>query len=198
MGADYRLGSVPAVWCPAFMAEQPHTGFLLFCLSAPPTLQPSNPSCLLSPMRASFVLHLFVPICLALLLPTSRSLCLPLSCRCTLCLKKCVCFSPLPVAVVLRILPHSQPGPERLRVLLQDQGAEKEVAGAVRHGHVSVWLCVYVIVRQCDQSTLGCHSIGAQHVARPVLQVGPLDDEIHVKTVECRWWHFFYAFSSLM
>lgn len=41
------------------------------------------------------------------------------------------------VAVVLRILPHTQPGPERLRVLLQDQRAEKEVAGAVQHGNVS-------------------------------------------------------------
>lgn len=41
------------------------------------------------------------------------------------------------VAVVLRLLPHAQPGPERLRVLLQDQRAEKEVAGAVQHGNVS-------------------------------------------------------------
>lgn len=41
------------------------------------------------------------------------------------------------VAVVLRILPHAQTGSERLRVLLQDQRAEEEVAGAVWHGHVS-------------------------------------------------------------
>lgn len=53
----------------------------------------------------------------------------PLLLHLTLC-----CF----VAVVLRILPHAQTGPERLRVLLQDQRAEKEVVGAVWHGHVSV------------------------------------------------------------
>lgn len=39
--------------------------------------------------------------------------------------------------MVLRILPHAQTGSERLRVLLQDQRAEEEVAGAVWHGHVS-------------------------------------------------------------
>lgn len=47
-------------------------------------------------------------------------------------LSHCFC-----VAVVLWILPHAQPGPERLRVLLQDQRAEEEVAGAVQHGNVS-------------------------------------------------------------
>lgn len=41
------------------------------------------------------------------------------------------------VTVVLWILPRSQPWPELLWIPVQDQRAEKEVVGSVRHGHVS-------------------------------------------------------------
>lgn len=86
----------------------------------------------------------------------------------------CVCSAPL--AVVLRILPHSQPGPERLRVLLQDQRAEKEVAGAVQHGHVSVFVSCGVCVRawQSDKAQLLRHQ--SAHIYHPVIQVSPLHD----------------------
>lgn len=95
---------------------------------------PSLHSLLALPQAALF--H-FASLCLHLSPLSSRSPGLavylyataPLFLHLTLC-----CF----VAVVLRILPHAQTGPERLRVLLQDQRAEKEVAGAVWHGHVSV------------------------------------------------------------
>lgn len=88
-----------------------------FCHS--PTLQPL---CLLSLRHHSFILHLFVSICLSAsclvqLMSPSCAVCLypthDLFIRrwCIFCLKRVFFF---PVAVVPWILPHSQPGPERL------------------------------------------------------------------------------------
>lgn len=84
-----------------------------------------------------------------------------------------MCLFLFPIAVVLWFLPHSQPGPERLWILLQDQRAEKEVAGAVWHGHVSVF-CVRVCAFMRDAVIrLSCvlsrhHSA---HIFHPVIQV---------------------------
>lgn len=72
--------------------------------------------------------------------------------RCLSLLYLCVCFAfitwmflpSLSLSVVPRILPHTQPGSKRLWVLLQNQGAKEEMAGAVRHGIVSMCVCVTV------------------------------------------------------
>lgn len=84
-------------------------------------------------------------------------------CLSLLYLCMCVCFAFIPwmfllslfLPVVPRILPHTQSGSERLRVLLQNQGAEEEMAGAVWHGIVSVLLSLTVcIVLSCFSGLL--------------------------------------------
>lgn len=127
--------------------SSPSCSSSLSCLSLS-VLPPSNPLVFVFALPeaslfhfASLCLHLSLcilsrsapaPSCIVCLYPT---LDLFIHRWCIFCLIR-VYF--LPVAVVSWILPHSQPGPERLWVLLQDQRVEKEVAGAVWHGHVSV------------------------------------------------------------
>lgn len=191
MAADYRPAHDLGL-CMLFDAQQlygtatshslsPPRSSSVFCLCLS-VLPPSNPSalhCLLSRRHPSFILHLFVSICLHLFIHHCR----------TFCLKRVniyiYIFFLVPLAVVPRILPHSQPGPERLRILLQDQRAEKEVAGAVWHGHVSVYFpCAraYVHAWRSDKSASFCiggilpHRQNQKGPARPVIRVQPLDD----------------------
>lgn len=104
------LSVLPPSIPPLFVGSPPGSP-LSFCISLSPSVSPFP----LSSSSPGLAVYLYATA--------------PLLLHLTLC-----CF----VAVVLRILPHAQTGPERLRVLLQDQRAEKEVAGAVWHGHVSV------------------------------------------------------------
>lgn len=61
--------------------------------------------------------------------------------QCTFC--ACVTLKiPSCVSVVSWILPHTQPGTNRVWVLLQNQRAQEEMVGTVRHGTVSVYICV--------------------------------------------------------
>lgn len=91
--AHSLLGSVHAVWCPAviwhgylaFVSSSPSCSSPLFCsLSvSSAALQPFSLCVLLSPRHPSFILHLFVSICLPAscllqLQPPSRSICLSL------------------------------------------------------------------------------------------------------------------------
>lgn len=166
MVADYRLtfllGFVYAVWCPAVI-WQCYLTFLLSFMLLPPCFVSVCQFCH-TPTPLPFVFALpeaslfhFASLCLHLSpcilscsVPNPLLLCFfyPLTQK-TLnwvtgyyfLSHACIFFLAHCLAVVLRILPHSQPGPERLWILLQDQRAEKEVAGTVWDGHVSVyWL----------------------------------------------------------
>lgn len=153
----------------SYMAQFPHARFLLSFILFLPVLSLSVSSATLQPFSLCVYSPPGVPLSFCISLSPSVSLHPVSLSSCYLLLHlsfthfiysllllyflslMCVFF--FPVAVVLRILPHSQPGPERLWILLQDQRVEKEVAGAVWHGYVSVCpLCMSVHAWRCDKS----------------------------------------------
>ena len=201
--AHSLLGPVHAVWCPAviwhgylaLISSSPSCSSSLFCsLSvSSAALQPFSLCVLLSPRHPSFILHLFVSICLPAscllqLQPSSRSICLSL--KPSIYLLAPVLFPALK-SVCVFVSRCSGPTDStslitRARVALSSSSRPKSWK---RSGWSSLaWQCecvssasVWLHAWQCDKSVSFCLScILSQHqraqFARPVIRVRLLED----------------------